>query len=79
VATLTCAIGPLAMMLTADGLKALSIPLAMVAGALAGIGWIAGLWLTNHPLLQEIMWLAAKLRSWVALRLSGSGSDFRGE
>jgi len=76
VATLTCAIGPLAMMLTADGLKALSIPLAMVAGALAGIGWIAGLWLTNHPLLHEIMWLGAKLRSWVALRLSGSGSDF---
>ena len=32
---------------------ALSIPLAIAAGALAGVGWVAGLWLTGHPLLQE--------------------------
>jgi O-antigen/teichoic acid export membrane protein len=79
VATLTCALGPLAMMLTTGGLRALSIPLAMVAGALAGIGWIAGLWLTSHPLLQEMMWLGAKLRSRIALRLAGSGSASIGE
>jgi O-antigen/teichoic acid export membrane protein len=72
VATLTCAIGPSVMMLTADGLKALSIPLAIVAGAFAGIGWVAGLWLTGHPLLQEMMWLGAKLRSRIKLNRAGS-------
>jgi O-antigen/teichoic acid export membrane protein len=79
VATLICALGPLAMMLTTGGLRALSIPLAMVAGALAGIGWIAGLWLTSHPLLQEMMWLGAKLRSRIALRFASSGSASIGE
>ena len=42
--------------------EALSIPLAIAAGALAGAGWIVGLWLTRHPLLQEMMWLGAKVR-----------------
>ena len=74
VATLACAAGPLAVMLMVGGLKALSIPLAIVAGALAGTGWIAGLWLTGHPLLQEMMWFATKLKSRIALKLAGSRS-----
>jgi hypothetical protein len=50
----------------------LSISLAIAAGALAGAGWIVGLWLTGHPLLQEMMWVGAKLRSWIAPKLAGS-------
>jgi O-antigen/teichoic acid export membrane protein len=76
VATLACAVGPLAVVLAAGWLEALSIPLAIVAGALAGAGWVAGLWLTGHPLLQEMMWLGAKLRSRIALKLAGTGSSF---
>lgn len=68
VVTLACAAGPLAVMLTAGELKALSIWLAIAAGALAGAGWIAGLWLTGHPLLGEMIWLVAKLKSRVALK-----------
>jgi O-antigen/teichoic acid export membrane protein len=66
-ATLVCAIGPLALMLTVGSPEEFSIPLVIVAGALAGIGWIAGLWLTGHPLLQEMVWLSAKLRNRMAL------------
>jgi hypothetical protein len=66
-ATLVCAIGPLALMLTVGSPEEFSIPLVIVAGALAGIGWIAGLWLTGHPLLQEMVWLSANLRIRIAL------------
>jgi hypothetical protein len=66
-ATLVCAIGPLALMLTVGSPEEFSIPLVIVAGALAGIGWIAGLWVTGHPLLQEMVWLSAKLRNRIAL------------
>jgi hypothetical protein len=62
-ATLICAAGPLAVMAATGWQGALSIPLAIVAIALAGAGWIAGLWLTRHPLLQEMLLLGAKLRS----------------
>jgi hypothetical protein len=61
-------------MLAAGWLEALSIPLAIAAGVLAGADWVAGLWLTGHPLLQEMMWLGAKLRSRIALKLAGTGS-----
>jgi hypothetical protein len=74
VATLTCAAGPVAVMVAAGWQEALSIPLAIMAGALAGLGWIAGLWLTGHPLLQEMMWLGAKLRSRIVLKPARPGS-----
>jgi O-antigen/teichoic acid export membrane protein len=32
----------------------MSIPVALVAGLLAAIGWFAGIWLTQHPLLEEL-------------------------
>jgi O-antigen/teichoic acid export membrane protein len=72
VATLTCAAGPAAVAAATGWQEALSIPLAIVAGVLAGVGWIAGLWLTGHPLLQEMMQIGAKLRHRVALKLTGA-------
>jgi O-antigen/teichoic acid export membrane protein len=74
-ATLACAAGPVAVvMAAARWQEALSIPLAIAAGALAGVGWIAGLWLTRHPLLQEMMQLGAKLRGRVAVKVAGTRS-----
>ena len=32
----------------------LSVPEAVVAGMAAGIGWLAGVWLTEHPVLGEL-------------------------
>jgi hypothetical protein len=65
-ATLAAAAGPVAVMAAAGWPSGLSIPLAIVAAALAGAGWIAGLWLTRHPLLQEMLRLSARLRSRIA-------------
>jgi O-antigen/teichoic acid export membrane protein len=48
-ATLASAVGPLAVISAAGWQVGLSIPLAIAAAALAGAGWIAGLWLTRHP------------------------------
>jgi O-antigen/teichoic acid export membrane protein len=74
VVTLVCAVGPVTAVMVAGWQQKMSIPLAIVAGALAGIGWIAGLWLTRHPLLQEMLQLKVKLRSRIAMILSMSGS-----
>jgi O-antigen/teichoic acid export membrane protein len=62
-ATLAAAVGPVALIAAAGWQADLSIPLAIAAAALAGSGWIAGLWLTHHPLLQEMLRLGAWLRS----------------
>jgi O-antigen/teichoic acid export membrane protein len=70
-ATLSCAAGPVGVMAAVGWQETLSIPLAIVAGALAGVGWIVGLWLTRHPLLQEMMWLGAKV-SRIALKHANS-------
>jgi hypothetical protein len=32
----------------------LSVPEAVVAGMAAGIGWLAGVWMTEHPVLGEL-------------------------
>jgi O-antigen/teichoic acid export membrane protein len=60
-ATLASAVGPLAVMAAAGWRRDLSIPLAIAAAALAGAGWIAGLWLTRHPLLREMLRLGTRL------------------
>jgi O-antigen/teichoic acid export membrane protein len=65
-ATLASAVGPVALMAAADWQGSLPIPLAIAAAVLAGAGWIAGLWLTRHPLLQEMLRLGAGLRSRIA-------------
>jgi O-antigen/teichoic acid export membrane protein len=69
-ATLASAVGPVALMAAAGWQGSLSIPLAILAATLAGAGWITGLWLTRHPLLQEMLRLGAGLRSRIA-KLAG--------
>ena len=62
----------MALIAAADRQGGLSIPLAIAAAALAGAGWIGGLWLTRHPLLREILLLGARLRSRIAMKLAGT-------
>ena len=72
--TLSCAAGPLAVIAAVGWRQTLSVPLAIAAGVLAGVGWIVGLWMTRHPLLQEMMWLGGKVRSQIALKYANSGT-----
>ncbi len=74
VVTVACAAGPLATIAVAGWTKQLSIPLAMMAGALAGAGWIAGLRLTGHPLLAELLQLGFRLRNKIATSQTDAGS-----
>jgi O-antigen/teichoic acid export membrane protein len=66
--TLFAAAGPLVIVAWSGFSFALSIPTGVSAGALAAGGWIAGLWLTRHPLLGEIANSATLLRSALANR-----------
>jgi O-antigen/teichoic acid export membrane protein len=52
---LCSAVGPMAVVALSGGSFDLSIITAVPAGCLAGLGWLAGLWLTDHPLLHEVM------------------------
>jgi O-antigen/teichoic acid export membrane protein len=71
VAAVACAVGPVVLMATMAAERGtLSIPLAVIAGLLAGAGWIAGLWLTRHPLLQEMILFAAKAKSRLVPKLT---------
>lgn len=47
--------GPAAMMGLVDNSESSPIALAIIGGLLAGIGWLAGLSMTRHPILDEIM------------------------
>jgi O-antigen/teichoic acid export membrane protein len=71
-ATVAGAAGPVAVIAAAGWQTHLSIPLAVCAATLAGAGWIAGLWATRHPLLQEMLRLSAKLNSRIAEKLSSA-------
>jgi O-antigen/teichoic acid export membrane protein len=51
---LCSAIGPMAIAALSGGRFDLSIVAAVPAGCLAALGWLAGLWLTGHPLLHEL-------------------------
>jgi O-antigen/teichoic acid export membrane protein len=54
VVTLICALGP-ALMIAAFGFRFdLSIAAGIGAGFLAVTGWLIGLWMTNHPFLEEL-------------------------
>jgi O-antigen/teichoic acid export membrane protein len=67
--TVLSATGPVAVMMIEGWQHHLSIPFMMASGALAGIGWFFGLWLTRHPLWQEILPLFAKLGNQIVLRV----------
>jgi O-antigen/teichoic acid export membrane protein len=52
VAALSAA-GPLAVVASSGAIGHAILPIAMAIG-LCGVGWLAGLWLTRHPLLHEV-------------------------
>jgi hypothetical protein len=54
------ALGPL-FLVAGFGFE-LPLGLVFVAAALSAIGWLAGLWLTRHPLLAELQDAAAAIR-----------------
>jgi len=54
VVTLCSALGPGAIIALSGFTFDLSIPAAFAAAVLAAIGWLAGLWLSNHPVLAEL-------------------------
>ena len=56
------ALGPLGVVAASGFRFDISIPAALLGGVLAGSGWLAGIWLTKHPLLEEIQiaWQAAR-------------------
>lgn len=47
-------VGPMTVFIAAGSRANLSFGAAAFAAILSGVGWIAGLWLSRHPLLQEI-------------------------
>jgi O-antigen/teichoic acid export membrane protein len=54
VITLCSAAGPLGVVASLGFRFDISATAALLAGALAAAGWLAGVWLTQHPLLHEI-------------------------
>jgi hypothetical protein len=58
VVTACSAAGPLALVAAGGFHFDLSLGMAVVAGALGAAGWLVGLWLTRHPLLGELRYLA---------------------
>ena len=48
--------GPLLLIAVAGPSANGSIVGGIIAIVLCGLGWLGGLWLTQHPLLKEIMW-----------------------
>lgn len=66
VVTLLSALGPLVIVITHAWGEQLPLAMFSTALALAGAGWAAGLWLTKHPLADEL-WRAGE----VGLRLAG--------
>jgi O-antigen/teichoic acid export membrane protein len=76
IATSICAVGPAAIMIATGWQEALSLSLTIVASALALAGWLVGLWLSTHPLLNEMGRIVAKLRSRIGAKMAGAGGLF---
>jgi len=62
IVTLFSMTGPLAVTALAGFRFDLPIHWGLGAGMLAAAGWMAGLWLTNHPLLEEIARISILIR-----------------
>jgi len=56
------AAGPTWLTITRGPGEDMSLALAMAAGVLASVGWLGGLWLTGHPLANEIRRAARAIR-----------------
>jgi hypothetical protein len=46
----------------------LPVPVALLAGVLAAGGWLAGLWLTQHPLMHELRFAGRFVREGLGQR-----------
>lgn len=64
VATLGAASGIVAVMSLLGFRTALSFSETLIAIVLAALGWLAGLWLSGHPLIGEIRRLWGRVRGW---------------
>jgi O-antigen/teichoic acid export membrane protein len=64
------AVGPLIVSTSRETVGLSMLPIA-VAIALAGVGWLAGLWLTRHPLFREVRKVLGLIVRLVGARLVG--------
>jgi len=62
IVTMSSAAGPLAVVALSGFHFNISIPKAFIAVVLSALGWLGGLWITKHPLSNEIWNVAYKLR-----------------
>jgi O-antigen/teichoic acid export membrane protein len=61
------AVGPVIVALATRRLPDMPLAMAALATLLAACGWFGGLWLTRHPLLDEVIGLAAAARARLAV------------
>jgi O-antigen/teichoic acid export membrane protein len=54
VVTLCSAAGPLSVVAALGFRFDMPVPAALLAGILAALGWLAGVWLTQHPFVHEL-------------------------
>jgi O-antigen/teichoic acid export membrane protein len=66
------AVGPLVVIASRGTVGLSMLPIAM-ATSLGGVGWLAGLWLTRHPLFREVRNVVEVIAKFVAARLGGVG------
>jgi O-antigen/teichoic acid export membrane protein len=64
------AVGPLVVIASRGTVGPSMLPIAMAIG-LGGVGWLAGLWLTRHPLFREVRNAVEVIAKFVAARLGG--------
>lgn len=75
VAVLSAA-GPVATAIVSGQHAGMSFAAALLAVILCGAGWLAGLWLTRHPLLHEVVRArAALLKSPIGVKLVDAGAS----
>jgi O-antigen/teichoic acid export membrane protein len=66
------AVGPLVVIASRGTVGLSMLPIA-IATSLSGVGWLAGLWLTRHPLFREVRNAVVVIAKFVAARLGGVG------
>lgn len=62
------AAGPLCVVAALGFRFDMPVPAALLAGALAAAGWLAGVWLTGHPFLHELRLAGRTVREGLAQR-----------
>jgi O-antigen/teichoic acid export membrane protein len=54
IVTAMCAAAPLATVLSVGGAENVTIPQGLLAGCVAGLAWLIGIYVTRHPIFGEI-------------------------